>query len=100
MHDYHGRSEVSIGPTISPATGANATSPRLPAPARVPPHIETYTWQSCTLRELGELLVSILLPDLQNPPVSTRLCFRMVYRNTSEWWPLSSKGPRRCRCGF
>ena len=53
-----------------------------PPPILQFPHIETYTWQLCTFRDLSELLVSTLLPDLPNHLVSTRLCFRIVYPNT------------------
>ncbi|KAJ5146695.1 hypothetical protein N7526_000047 [Penicillium atrosanguineum] len=44
-----------------------------------PPHLEIYTWQSCTLRELSQLLTSALPSLLPDPPVGTRLCFRLIY---------------------
>ena len=63
-----------------PASGPNAI--RAPSPAAnppLPPHLEIYTWQSCTLRELSQLLSGALPSLLPNPPVGTRLCFRLIY---------------------
>lgn len=48
----------------------------------LPPHLEIYTWKSCTLRELSRLLASALPSQLPDPPVGTRLCFRLIYPDT------------------
>ncbi|KAJ5131553.1 Sin3 associated polypeptide p18 [Penicillium bovifimosum] len=61
-----------------PVSGPNAISPAASA-APLPPHLEIYTWQSCTLRELSQLLTSALPSLLPDPPVGTRLCFRLIY---------------------
>lgn len=94
INSYHSLSNFNISsePLYStPATGANATpitTPRLPVPAPVPApalpaHIETYAWMSTTLRELSGVLVSSLPLILPNTLVGTRLCFRIVYPDTS-----------------
>lgn len=64
-----------------PVSGPNAISPTSPvaSAAPLPPHLEIYTWQSCTLRELSQLLTSALPSLLPDPPVGTRLCFRLIY---------------------
>ncbi|KAJ5530314.1 hypothetical protein N7527_003707 [Penicillium freii] len=64
-----------------PVSGPNAIRPTSPvaSPAPLPPHLEIYTWQSCTLRELSQLLTSALPSLLPDPPVGTRLCFRLIY---------------------
>ena len=91
LNNYHHLSDFSIpsAPSSSsysgPASGPNAiraSSPPPPAPARLPPHLEIYTWQSCTLRELSQLLTSALPSLLPDPPVGTRLCFRLIYPDT------------------
>ncbi|KAI5288441.1 hypothetical protein KEM54_005215 [Ascosphaera aggregata] len=48
----------------------------------LPPHLQIYTWQSCTLRELATLLTSALPSLLPDPAVGTRICFRLVYPDT------------------
>lgn len=64
-----------------PVSGSNAIRPTSPvaSAAPLPPHLEIYTWQSCTLRELSQLLTSALPSLLPDPPVGTRLCFRLIY---------------------
>ncbi|KAJ5925786.1 Sin3 associated polypeptide p18 [Penicillium verhagenii] len=63
-----------------PLSGPNAIrAPSPPATAPLPHHLEIYTWQSCTLRELSQLLTSALPSLLPNSPVGTRLCFRLIY---------------------
>ncbi|KAJ5114277.1 Sin3 associated polypeptide p18 [Penicillium alfredii] len=63
-----------------PVSGPNAIrAPSPPAPASLPPHLEIYTWQSCTLRELAQLLTGALPSLLPDPPVGSRLCFRLIY---------------------
>ncbi|KAF2728615.1 hypothetical protein EJ04DRAFT_516486 [Polyplosphaeria fusca] len=47
--------------------------------ARLPPHLQIYTWPSCSLSELTHLLLTAL-PSLLAPPYAgTRLAFRMVF---------------------
>ncbi|KAF2677690.1 hypothetical protein K458DRAFT_157706 [Lentithecium fluviatile CBS 122367] len=46
---------------------------------RLPPHLQIYTWQSCTLRELSSLLLSALPNLLPKPYAGTRIAFRLVY---------------------
>ncbi|EEP78107.1 conserved hypothetical protein [Uncinocarpus reesii 1704] len=54
-----------------------------PAPANpLPPHLQIYTWYSCSLRELAHLLTSCLPTLLPDPAVGTRLTFRLVYPDT------------------
>ncbi|KAJ5849078.1 hypothetical protein N7534_007767 [Penicillium rubens] len=67
VNNYNPLSDYSIPPTISPRRTA------------LPPHLEIYTWHSCTLRELSQLLTSALPSLLPDPPVGTRLCFRLIY---------------------
>lgn len=63
-----------------PGSGPNAIrAPSPSAPAPLPAHLEIYTWQSCTLLELSQLLTSALPSLLPDPPVGTRLCFRLVF---------------------
>ncbi|CAI7662946.1 unnamed protein product [Penicillium crustosum] len=64
-----------------PVSGPNSIRPTSPvaSAAPLPPHLEIYTWQSCTLRELSQLLTSALPSLLPDPPVGTRLCFRLIY---------------------
>ncbi|KAL3467949.1 Sin3 associated polypeptide p18-domain-containing protein [Aspergillus heterothallicus] len=67
-----------------PVSGPNAIRARSPPPpaAPLPPHLQIYTWQSCTLRELSLLLTSALPSALPDPPIGTRLCFRLIYPDT------------------
>ncbi|KAJ5167537.1 uncharacterized protein N7482_006318 [Penicillium canariense] len=84
VNNYHPISDYSIPspPRRSgPVSGPNAIRAPSPPPAAapLPPHLEIYTWQSCTLRELSQLLTSALPSLLPDPPVGTRLCFRLIY---------------------
>ncbi|RVX72668.1 hypothetical protein B0A52_04066 [Exophiala mesophila] len=55
----------------------------LPTPSnphpRPPAHLQIYTWMSCTLKELAQLLTQTLPQILPQPSVGTRLSFRLVY---------------------
>jgi histone deacetylase complex subunit SAP18 len=64
-----------------PVSGPNSIRPTSPAPsaAPLPQHLEIYTWQSCTLRELSQLLTGALPSLLPDPPIGTRLCYRLIY---------------------
>ncbi|KAL4960241.1 SAP18 family protein [Aspergillus stella-maris] len=64
-------------------SGPNAIRTRSPLPPpTLPAHLQIYTWQSCTLRELSQLLTSALPSMLPDPPIGTRLCFRLIYPDT------------------
>ncbi|KAJ5314816.1 uncharacterized protein N7443_001700 [Penicillium atrosanguineum] len=82
-NNYHNLSDYSIPAPPrrgGPASGPNSIRGPSPPPAAPhPPHLEIYTWQSCTLRELSQLLTSALPSLLPDPPVGTRLCFRLIY---------------------
>ncbi|KAL1954085.1 hypothetical protein VTO42DRAFT_1773 [Malbranchea cinnamomea] len=69
LHAFHALSDFPIpsSPTDTPA---------------FPPHLQIYTWPSCTLRELAQLLTSCLPSLLPEPAVGTRLSFRLVYPDT------------------
>jgi histone deacetylase complex subunit SAP18 len=47
--------------------------------ARLPPHLQIYTWPSCSLRELSSLLLTALPNLLPKPYAGTRIAFRLVY---------------------
>lgn len=84
VNNFHHISEYSISPAsrrTGPASGPNTIRGPTPPPAAatLPAHLEIYTWQSCTLRELSQLLTSALPSLLPDPPVGTRLCFRLIY---------------------
>lgn len=48
----------------------------------LPPHLQIYTWQSCSLRELTALLTSALPNLLPSPAAGTRVAYRLVYPDT------------------
>lgn len=48
----------------------------------LPPHLQIYTWPSCTLRELSHLLVSALPTILPSPAIGTRLSYRLIFPDT------------------
>ncbi|KAF2792447.1 hypothetical protein K505DRAFT_307619 [Melanomma pulvis-pyrius CBS 109.77] len=49
---------------------------------RLPPHLQIYTWPTCTLSELTHLLLTAL-PSLLPPSYAgTRIAFRLVYGDT------------------
>ncbi|KAJ5666601.1 hypothetical protein N7462_011010 [Penicillium macrosclerotiorum] len=84
VNNFHHLSDYNIsGPSRrgGPVSGPNAIRAASPPPATaiLPPHLEIYTWQSCTLRELSQLLTSALPSLLPDPPVGTRLSFRLIY---------------------
>ena len=83
VNNYNPLSDYSIPPPSrrgGPVSGSNAIRPTSPvASTALPPHLEIYTWHSCTLRELSQLLTSALPSLLPDPPVGTRLCFRLIY---------------------
>lgn len=87
LDNFHHLSDFAI-PSQTSSGGAAASGPNAirtqspPAQARLPPHLEIYTWQSCTLRELTQLLTLALPSLLPDPPVGTRLCYRLIYPDT------------------
>ncbi|KAI9372611.1 Sin3 associated polypeptide p18-domain-containing protein [Aspergillus egyptiacus] len=90
LNNYHNLSDFSVLPSSSsssyngPLSGPNAIRSRSspPPPPALPAHLQIYTWQSCTLRELSQLLTSALPSLLPDPPIGTRLCFRLIYPDT------------------
>ncbi|TVY93110.1 Histone deacetylase complex subunit, partial [Lachnellula willkommii] len=55
--------------------------------SELPPHLQIYTWQTCTLRELSHLLTSALPSLLPEPAIGTRLAFRLIYPDTRNAGP-------------
>lgn len=93
VNTFHPLSDFNIPsqpPRGGPASGPNAIRTRSPPPPALPAHLQIYTWQSCTLRELSHLLTSALPSLLPDPPVGTRLCFRLIYPDTRS---AASMGP-------
>ncbi|RJE22716.1 Sin3-associated polypeptide Sap18 [Aspergillus sclerotialis] len=85
VHGFHHLSDFnpsSLPSRGGPASGPNAIRTRSPPPPQLPAHLQIYTWESCTLRELSQLLTSALPSLLPDPPVGTRLCFRLIYPDT------------------
>ncbi|KAI9880238.1 MAG: hypothetical protein M1830_004582 [Pleopsidium flavum] len=50
----------------------------------LPPHLQIYTWPSCTLRELSHLLTSALPNLLPDPVIGTRLSYRLIFPDTRD----------------
>ncbi|KAL4954872.1 Sin3 associated polypeptide p18-domain-containing protein [Aspergillus filifer] len=88
QHAYHNLSDFAPPSSQSSyeygcGSGPNAIRTRSPPPSpSLPAHLQIYTWQSCTLRELSQLLTSALPSMLPDPPIGTRLCFRLIYPDT------------------
>ncbi|CAI7671054.1 unnamed protein product [Penicillium pancosmium] len=78
LSDYNTPAPSRRGGPVSGPNAIRAPSPP-PAATLLPAHLEIYTWQSCTLRELSQLLTSALPSLLPDPPVGTRLCYRLVF---------------------
>ncbi|OCL03465.1 hypothetical protein AOQ84DRAFT_227318, partial [Glonium stellatum] len=57
-----------------------------------PPHLQIYTWPTCTLRELTHLLLTALPTLLPAPAIGTRLAFRLIFPDTRE---ATRPGPGR-----
>ncbi|EEH39530.1 hypothetical protein PAAG_08799 [Paracoccidioides lutzii Pb01] len=75
-HSFH---HLSDFPIPSPPSSGNVSL----APAPLPlPHLQIYTWPSCSLRELAQLLTSCLPSILPDPAVGTRISFRLIYPDT------------------
>ena len=51
---------------------------------QIPPHLQIYTWPSCTLRELAHILTTALPHLLPEPVQGTRLSFRLVFPDTRQ----------------
>ena len=54
------------------------------AHATLPPHVQIYTWPSCTLKELTHLLATALPNLIPSPAVGNRLTFRLVFPDTRD----------------
>ncbi len=67
---------------------SSATSP-------LPPHLQIYTWPTCTLRELSHLLTSALPSLLPSPSIGTRLAYRLIYPDTRPPRPGTADLPPR-----
>lgn len=78
LNAFHHLSDFPIPPSPSRHAGGGADSHSAPLPA----HLQIYTWQSCTLRELAQLLTTALPALLPSPAVGSRLCFRLIYPDT------------------
>ncbi|KAF8864199.1 hypothetical protein BDZ45DRAFT_57257 [Acephala macrosclerotiorum] len=65
------------------------------SPNDLPPHLQIYTWPSCTLRELSHLLTSALPSLLPDPAIGTRLSFRLIFPDTRSAGPGNGPGPGR-----
>lgn len=63
------------------------------SPDELPPYVEIYTWQSCTLRELSHLLTSAYPDLLPSPAIGTRLSFRLIFPDTHIRGANSASGP-------
>ncbi|KAL4891585.1 Sin3 associated polypeptide p18-domain-containing protein [Aspergillus ambiguus] len=92
QHNYHHLSDFAIpsspgassgGPVSGPNAIRTSHSQSIHSTAHLPAqHLQIYTWQSCSLRELSQLLTSALPHLLPDPAVGTRLCFRLIYPDT------------------
>ncbi|RKF55468.1 Histone deacetylase complex subunit SAP18 [Golovinomyces cichoracearum] len=47
--------------------------------ADLPPHLQIYTWSSCTLRELTHILSGSIPSLLPDPAIGCRIAFRLIY---------------------
>lgn len=50
----------------------------------LPPHLQVYTWPTCTLRELSHLLTTALPDLLPEPAVGSRLSYRLIFPDTRD----------------
>jgi histone deacetylase complex subunit SAP18 len=50
----------------------------------LPPHVQIYTWKSCTLQEISTLLISALPSLLPEQSIGSRLCFKLFYPDQNE----------------
>ena len=89
LNGFHNLSDFSIPISSStsttssaPVSGPNSIQTPSSTTSSLPSHLQIYTWQTCTLRELSQLLASALPWLLPDPPVGTRLCFRLIYPDT------------------
>ncbi len=54
------------------------------SPTHLPPHLQIYTWPTCTLRELSHLLVTGLPDLLPDPAIGTRISYRLIFPDTRD----------------
>ncbi|KAF2143479.1 uncharacterized protein K452DRAFT_325994 [Aplosporella prunicola CBS 121167] len=60
-----------------------------------PPHLQIYTWPTCTLRELTHLLVSALPSVVPSPAIGTRLAFKLIFPDARDAASGRDNGPAR-----
>jgi len=77
---YRQNNYNSISDFPIPTAPQPASRPGVPKP--LPHHLEIYTWHSCTLLELSQLISTALPHQFPSPAVGTRLCFRLIYPDT------------------
>ncbi|KAI9807044.1 MAG: hypothetical protein M1825_005761 [Sarcosagium campestre] len=63
-----------------------------PSASPLPPHLQIYTWPTCTLRELSHLMTSALPTLLPDPAIGTRLSYRLIFADTRD---VGRGGPGR-----
>ncbi|KAI9797354.1 MAG: hypothetical protein M1833_005534 [Piccolia ochrophora] len=63
-----------------------------PSSTSLPPHLQIYTWPSCSLRELSHLLTTALPSLLPDPIIGTRLAYRLIFPDTRD---VGRPGPGR-----
>ncbi|OJJ45824.1 hypothetical protein ASPZODRAFT_33472, partial [Penicilliopsis zonata CBS 506.65] len=80
QHAFHHLADFPVA--SAPSRGGAHIGSNASSGMQLPAHLQIYTWQSCTLRELSQLLTSALPGQLPSPPIGTRLCFRLVYPDT------------------
>ncbi|KAI4189203.1 MAG: hypothetical protein L6R41_001646 [Letrouitia leprolyta] len=89
FHRYNSPNFPHLSPPIHPPINKTALNrlddfPLAPHPTTspFPPHLQIYTWPTCTLRELSHLLTSALPYLLPTPQIGTRLSYRLIYPDT------------------
>lgn len=78
QHAFHHLTDFPIASLPSDGSSSVPVAPALP------PHLQIYTWPTCTLRELGQLLTLSLPSLLPDPAVGTRLNFRLLYPDAKQ----------------
>ncbi|KAJ5901493.1 hypothetical protein N7495_002021 [Penicillium taxi] len=79
VDNFHNLSDFTPSPSRNHGGLVSGSNAIQNSSAPLPPHLEIYTWHSCTLTELSHLLTSTLPKLLPDTPIGTRLCFRLLY---------------------